>query len=439
MIQFDIKNTHHQKIIFWNGLILTMVFYAALSSPLDFVFNRSIQVSHLVLDAIFTTLFSLDIYFRFKKKYQFNELNQILKLHKEKKYINSWEFPLDIVSSIPFDIILYFVGFGTNSLLMNSFRLLRLVRVTKLKVFIENYSLLPKIIRIGFLMTSIAVGIHWITCGWMVITPKPEMSSFDMYVHSLYWCFTTLTTVGYGDITPQNNLGKIYASLTMILGVGAFGVIISNLSRFLMLNDRYKEEKKEKMNNLHMFLKHYAIPDKVQSQVYTFYNHLLEKKVSENDNQILSELPPALQEELRIYMKIKMIRGLEVFQNIPMMCLKTIAHRLEQKFYSPGDVIFKTGDQGSEMYIIGHGTVEIMINQKIVSILNPGNCFGEMALMDGRSRMADSHAQDYCDLYVFHQKDFDELKVIYPDLNKRFNDIYEKRKLANLQKVKKSA
>ena len=246
----------------------------------------------------------------------------------------------------------------------------------------------------------------------------------------MYWCLTTLTTVGYGDITPQNNIGKMYASFTMILGVGAFGVIIGNLSRILMLNDKNKEEKKEKLNNLHAFLKNYDIPSNVQSEVFSFYYHLLDNNSSEHDTKVLAELPPALQEELKIYMKMKMIKNLEVFDGASSACLKAVAQKLDQKFFSPGSNVVKEGDDGAEMYVISHGNVEIVIGGKVVSTLKAGQCFGEMALIDHAKRTADVNSQDYCDLYIFHHDDYEEITNKFPELKQKFWLMYQKRKSA---------
>ena len=49
-------------------------------------------------------------------------------------------------------------------------------------------------------------------------------TDWEIYSRSLYWCITTITTVGYGDIYPQTGLGQFFASIIMILGYAIIAV-----------------------------------------------------------------------------------------------------------------------------------------------------------------------------------------------------------------------
>ena len=64
-----------------------------------------------------------------------------------------------------------------------------------------------------------------------------EQSSYDQYIESLYWAVTTITTVGYGDISANNNLEKIYCILVMIIGVLCFSYASGSLSSILSNSD----------------------------------------------------------------------------------------------------------------------------------------------------------------------------------------------------------
>lgn len=65
---------------------------------------------------------------------------------------------------------------------------------------------------------------------WWMASNLEKDKIGDMYVASLYWAFTTMTTVGYGDITPQNDAERVYAIICMIVGATVFGYIIGSIA-----------------------------------------------------------------------------------------------------------------------------------------------------------------------------------------------------------------
>ena len=62
----------------------------------------------------------------------------------------------------------------------------------------------------------------------------------DHYVASVYWSITTMTTVGYGDITPASTHERLYACLAMLLGATLFGYVIGNVAAMSMSADPAK-------------------------------------------------------------------------------------------------------------------------------------------------------------------------------------------------------
>jgi len=64
--------------------------------------------------------------------------------------------------------------------------------------------------------------------------------SFSSISDGLWWAFVTLTTVGYGDIVPVTEAGRIIAALTMALGIAVYSLLIANLTHFLETLERSK-------------------------------------------------------------------------------------------------------------------------------------------------------------------------------------------------------
>ena len=130
---------------------------------------------------------------------------------------------------------------------------------------------------------------------------------------------------------------------------------------------------------------------------------------------------------MNIYTKIKLIKNVHIFKECSTPCLKLIAKKLEQTFHSPNEYIIRKGDHGEEMFIIGHGEVQVSSGEKIIAELKEGQFFGETALIRDTIRNADIQAKAYCDLYTLKKEDFLEVIEKYPSLGEKFKDLYNKR------------
>ena len=97
-------------------------------------------------------------------------------------------------------------------------------------------------------------------CGWVKLGGMNTDIDMMMttYIKSIYWVITTMTTVGYGDITPTSNIQLVYAIFVMILGVGTYGYIIANIANLLGNIDTARIDFSRKMAVIDAFLAYRA-------------------------------------------------------------------------------------------------------------------------------------------------------------------------------------
>jgi len=77
----------------------------------------------------------------------------------------------------------------------------------------------------------------------------------DKYIASLYWAFTTMTTVGYGDIRAVTRMERLFACLGMLMGGFAFAIIFSGMADALTSMDIVAQKRARKLELLKTFLK----------------------------------------------------------------------------------------------------------------------------------------------------------------------------------------
>lgn len=407
------KKHLNTKEFLWVALIFWCASFTAIEAPFSFVFKTKIQIWQLYFDGAISILFVVDLIYHLREACKNKVKQDHGVIHKK------WTFPLmhavDILACVPFDLLSYYLG---HQDLFIAFRFMRMIRIVKVYYLIENITIVPSLFKIQSIIVGFLMVVNWIACGWIYIYPVTSDTDItSYYIRSFYWALTTLTTIGYGDITPSNNIGRIFTCFIMIIGVGMYGIVIGNISRVLASADRHKEQTREKINDLLMFMKHYKIPDGLQTAAINHYNHLFSKRLSDNDDKIIADLPHAIQQEMQIYMKIKLISSIPIFSGCPHECLKDISTHLEQIYSSPGDMIIKIGDIGEEMFIIAHGIVDVILESgERVASLHDGQIFGEIALLKEITRTANIQSLAYCDLYKLTKKSFNEIIKRYPKL-----------------------
>lgn len=162
------------------------------------------------LDRIVWLVFVIDITIRFLSS-------------KEKvKYLK--RYPFDLIAIIPFDSI---------------FQLARIARLARaIRLFAISAHFLKPFYSI--LKTN---GLHKVITFTMcliflsAIPIKSVESSIETYSDALWWAVVTATTVGYGDISPETELGRVIAFILMLFGIGLIGMITGSIATHFLSND----------------------------------------------------------------------------------------------------------------------------------------------------------------------------------------------------------
>ena len=170
------------------------------------ILKASIIVLEYVLSILFTIEYILRVYCSPVKR----------------EYVLSFFGIIDLMATLPQLLSVFFPPLRYLSL-MRTFRLFRIFRVLKLFAFLnEGYLLLESIrksltkILVYFMFVVMLVCILG-TIMYIVESGTPN-SGFTSIPTSIYWAIVTLTTVGYGDITPVTAIGKFLSGIIMILG-----------------------------------------------------------------------------------------------------------------------------------------------------------------------------------------------------------------------------
>ncbi|MBL8199727.1 MAG: ion transporter [Chromatiales bacterium] len=142
------------------------------------------------------------------------------------RYARSFFGIVDLLAVLP--AYLAFLVPGLNALIdVRILRLFRVFRILKLTAYIREYRILGRALRASarkILIFITTVGMMVVLLGTVMYVIEGPENGYTSIPISIYWAITTITTVGFGDITPRTDLGRGIASFMMLLGWGILAV-----------------------------------------------------------------------------------------------------------------------------------------------------------------------------------------------------------------------
>ncbi len=172
--------------------------------------HRELYIIEWCLTIIFTVEYLLRLY----------------SIGKPLKYATSFFGLVDLLCIIPTYLSLFIVG-AEVFLVVRLLRVLRVFRILRLLHYVGEATALAKAMQASrrkitvFILTVLTMVTVFGSLMYLVEGPEGGYTSIP---RSIYWAIVTLTTVGYGDITPQTNFGQFLSSIVMIMGYAVIAV-----------------------------------------------------------------------------------------------------------------------------------------------------------------------------------------------------------------------
>lgn len=188
-----------------------------------------------VLEWIFTGLFTIEYILR------------LVSITKPLRYVVSVLGLIDLLAIIPAYLSIFLIG-AQSLLVLRALRLLRIFRIFKLTHLLSEMEFLKTAVFISMKKISIFMLVVFtviIILGSVMYLVENGENGFDSIPDSIYWGIVTITTVGYGDISPVTPTGKFIASIMMFIGYGIIAVptgIVTTDIAMAVRNKKYGNE-----------------------------------------------------------------------------------------------------------------------------------------------------------------------------------------------------
>uniref|UniRef100_A0A668APE8 Voltage-gated inwardly rectifying potassium channel KCNH2 n=1 Tax=Myripristis murdjan TaxID=586833 RepID=A0A668APE8_9TELE len=442
----------------WDWLILLLVIYTAILTPYSaaFLLNDQEEVAMQscgyscsplnVVDLIVDIMFIIDILINFRTTYV-NANDEVVShpLRIAVHYFKGW-FLIDMVAAIPFDLLIYRNGEETTTLigLLKTARLLRLVRVARK---LDRYSEYGAAV-LFLLMCTFALIAHWLACIWYAIgsverngsigwlhslgdqlgkhyndsIPGSGPSIKDKYVTALYFTFSSLTSVGFGNVSPNTNSEKIFSICVMLIGSLMYASIFGNVSAIIQRLYSGTARYHTQMLRVREFIRFHQIPNPLRQRLEEYFQHAWSYTNGIDMNAVLKGFPECLQADICLHLNRTLLQNCKAFKGSTKGCLRALAMKFKTTHAPPGDTLVHAGDVLTALYFISRGSIEILRGDVVVAILGKNDIFGEpinLYARPGKSN-ADVRALTYCDLHKILREDVLEVLDMYPEFSDHF-------------------
>ncbi|ESO09753.1 hypothetical protein HELRODRAFT_117121 [Helobdella robusta] len=453
----------------WDWLILVLVLYTAVCTPYVAAFLLDKKQAHsslssdgnninsndwlAVADAAVDVMFIIDILINFRTTFVDDQGEVVsrtgaMALH----YFKGW-FLVDMVAAIPFDLLLY----GTNTDeattligLLKTARLLRLVRVARK---LDRYSEYGAAVLL-LLMATFALIAHWLACVWYAIgnaerpvieTGMPRIGWLDelaeqtrqpyfngsyggpsirsKYITALYFTFSSLTSVGFGNVSPNTNSEKIFSICVMLIGSLMYASIFGNVSAIIQRLYSGTARYHTQLQKVKEFIRFHQIPNPLRQRLEEYFQHAWSYTNGIDMNVVLKGFPECLQADICIHLNQNLLENCPAFKaGASPGCLRALSLKFKTTHVPPGDTLVHRGDMLDAIYFISRGSIEISKNDSIIAILSKDDVFGENVCEHecmGKSS-CNVRALTYSDLHKVMREDLLDVLQMYPEFARQF-------------------
>ncbi|XP_052237698.1 potassium voltage-gated channel subfamily H member 8-like [Dreissena polymorpha] len=441
----------------WDWLILLCTFYTAILVPYNAAFTRAEknQRESIYSDVVVEVLFMFDIIFNFRTSFV-NKRGQVVYEARmiAINYVKGW-FLLDLLAAIPFDF-LYIFNISADAP-VHLLKVARLIRLARLLQKIDRFSQYSALV-LALLMGMFTLLAHWMACIWYAIGHAEfeehitsgwlyELSerldlnkqilganhtgndTFDLvkpdliisYLSALYFTCSSMTSVGFGNVSANTSTEKIFAVCCMIIGALMHAVVFGNVTALIQRMYQRRTTFHSKTKDLKDFFRANDIPKPLKQRMQEYFQTMWSMNNGIETDEILKDFPEEMKGELGLHLH-KDILNLPIFEEAPQGCLRSIALHTKRSFCAPGEFLVHKGDTSNYMYLLVSGSMEVLKTDMVVAILGKGDLFGSDIDFEDPISVCnyDVRSLTYSELQCISIKGLNDVLLLYPDFAEKF-------------------
>jgi len=448
----------------WDSCTIVLLLYLMVASPVVLTFEISNDITD-VMAVIVDWFFIADVFLNFVTTYEDSmRLTERRWRYIAYNYVTSW-FVVDLVSSLPYERMPMSESNGQALHAVKLLKLTKLLRVLCLGRSVakiqERYQIKHGTIQIFMFMLVLAMLAHWLGCLFYFSSHlqseeslnwdeeylrADERSVFDRYIACLYWSLTTMTTIGYGDITPKTTTERIVVTFGMVVGAFAFAYGLSTVCMLVFNRNLADVAFSQDMDVMLEYVKRNNVGPSFSRRITEYYWYRYMTSWVEHDatkeDELMEMLSPALRRDLKYEVKMRAFQRIPAEFRSPVVLMDSsftweLLQSMVGRVYSPEERVWRSlpklyyeTKEEPAIRFLTNGSLEAYFETAEGSasqILLQGSTCGELLCLYDRQDPLEVFAKQHSDVLEVSRTSLLSLLGYYTEARHTVHHFYHKR------------
>ncbi|XP_037645466.1 potassium voltage-gated channel subfamily H member 8 [Sebastes umbrosus] len=247
----------------------------------------------------------------------------------------------------------------------------------------------------------------------------PTMRS--SYVTSLYFALSSLTSVGFGNVSANTDSEKIFSICTMLIGALMHAVVFGNVTAIIQRMYSRRSLYHTRTKDLKDFIRVHRLPKALEQRMLECFQTTWSVNNGIDVNELLKDFPDELRADIAMHLNKELLQ-LPLFESASRGCLRSLSLIIKTSFCAPGEFLIRQGDALQAIYFVCSGSMEVLKDNTVLAILGKGDLIGSDYLTKEQviKTNANVKALTYCDLQYISLKGLREVLRLYPEYAQKF-------------------
>ncbi|XP_072571169.1 voltage-gated delayed rectifier potassium channel KCNH8 [Paramormyrops kingsleyae] len=266
--------------------------------------------------------------------------------------------------------------------------------------------------------TSTAAMGHWNRTG-VELSGGPSVRS--SYVTSLYFALSSLTSVGFGNVSANTDSEKIFSICTMLIGALMHAVVFGNVTAIIQRMYSRRSLYHTRTKDLKDFIRVHRLPKALEQRMLECFQTTWSVNNGIDVGELLKDFPDELRADIAMHLNKELLQ-LPLFESASRGCLRSLSLIIKTSFCAPGEFLIRQGDALQAIYFVCSGSMEVLKDNTVLAILGKGDLIGSDSLMKEQviKTNANVKALTYCDLQYISLRGLREVLRLYPEYAQKF-------------------